>query len=134
MKRIPLNVLTKELYELLTANLTVPVYDDVPYDAVLPYITFGLFTCKTAGTKVNDITDVTINIDVWSDYQGKKEVNEIANNINNFLNQLDSTTVDLTADNFAFLAGEVDFFEAFSEDGDGYHGVITYLCKIGNME
>lgn len=134
MRRIPLNVLTKELYELLTANLTVPVYDDVPPDAVLPYVTFGLFTCKTAGTKVNDITDVTINIDIWSDYQGKSEVNTIAHSVIGLLNQLDSTTVDLTADNFAFLAGEVDFFEAFAEDGNGYHGVITYLCKIGNME
>lgn len=134
MKRIPLNVLTKELYELLTANLTVPVYDDVPYDAVLPYVTFGLFTCKTAGTKVNDISDVTINIDIWSDYQGKSEVNTIAHDVIGLLNQLDSTTVDLSSDNFAFLAGEVDFFEAFAEDGNGYHGVITYLCKIGNME
>lgn len=134
MKRIPLNALTKDLYILLSDNLSVPVYDDVPEDAALPYITFGAFTCKSAGTKVNDISDVTINIDIWSEYQGKSEVNTIAHDVIGLLNQLDSNSVDLSSDNFAFLAGEVDFFEAYPEDDNGYHGVITYLCKIGNLQ
>lgn len=134
MKRIPLNALTKDLYGLLSDNLTIPVYDDVPEDAVLPYITFGLFTCKGVGTKVNDISDVTLNIDVWSEYQGKSEVNTIAHDVIGLLNQLDGNSVDLSADNFAFLSGEVDFFEAYAEDNNGYHGVITYICKIGNLE
>ena len=81
MKRIPLNALSAAVYQRLSEHQDIPVYDDVFEDAEAPYITFGLFTCKEAGTKVNDITDVTLNIDIWSEYQGKKEVNQIANDI-----------------------------------------------------
>lgn len=131
MKRIPLNVLSAALYRRLSEHQDVPVYDDVPADAAAPYITFGLFTCKEAGTKTNDICDVTVNIDVWSEYAGKKEVNQIANDI---ITLIQSADLDLSADQFAFLGSEVDFFEAFPEDTAGYHGVITIIFKIQNME
>ena len=130
MKRIPLNALTKAVYERLSTYQSIAVYDDVPENAKPPYITFGLFTCKSNGTKVNDITDVTINIDIWSDYQGKKEVNTISNDV---ITCLQYARFDLTADSFEHIDGDIDFFEAFAEDGFGYHGVITYLAKIRNV-
>ena len=86
MKRIPLDILSEKLFELLSQNQIIPVYDDVPQDASLPYITLGAFTCKDNGTKVNDISDATINIDIWSEYQGKREVNTIANDVIALLN------------------------------------------------
>lgn len=130
MKRIPLNAFAKAAYALLTAHQTTSVYDDVPENAVAPYISFGLFTAKEAGTKVNDISDVTLNIDIWSDYSGKKEVNEIANDVIEVLNT-GAFTLD---DDFKFISGQVDFFESFAEDDAGYHGVITYLAKIKNIK
>lgn len=131
MKRIPLDILSKKMFELLSQNQTTPVHDDVPEDAPLPYITFGAFTCKDNGTKVNDISDATINIDIWSEYKGKREVNTIANNVIALLN---STKLDLSEDNFAYIRGSVDFVEAYPEDNGGYHGVITYLVKIQNTK
>lgn len=131
MKRIPLDILSKKSFELLSQNQSVPVYDDVPQDASLPYITLGAFTCKDNGTKVNDITDATINIDIWSEYQGKREVNTIANTVIALLN---STKLDLSEDDFAYIRGSVDFFEAYPEDAGGYHGVITYLVKTQNTK
>lgn len=132
MKRIPLNIVAAALYQRLTKHQTVAVYDDIPPDAEAPYISFGLFTCKGDGTKTNDICNVTANIDIWSDYAGKKEVNEISNDI---ITLVMATLLDLSNDKFLHLASEVDFFESFpEEDVNGYHGVITFLFKIQNME
>lgn len=131
MKRIPLNVVTAALYQRLTEHQTIPVYDDVLPDADAPYISFGLFTCKDDGTKTDDICNVTANIDVWSNYAGKKEVNEISNDI---ITLIKAALLDLSADGFKHLDSEVDFFESFSEDDSGYHGVITFIFKIQNME
>ena len=131
MKRIPLNALSAAVYQRLSEHQDIPVYDDVFEDAEAPYITFGLFTCKEAGTKVNDITDVTLNIDIWSEYHGKKEVNQIANDI---ITLLCATNFDLSADGFHHMGTTIDYFEAFPEDNYGYHGVITMLAKIQNKE
>lgn len=130
MKRIPLNAFAKAMYELLSTYQTTPVYDDIPEGAKAPYISFGLFTSKDAGTKVNDISDSTLNIDIWSDYSGKKEVNSIANDVIAVIN----TGAFNIGDDFRFEGGQVDFFESFPEDDGGYHGVITFLAKIRNMK
>ena len=116
MKRIPLNSISAAVYTRLTEYQDVPVYDDVSPRAEAPYITFGLFTCKEAGTKVNDIVDVTLNIDVWSEYQGKKEVNQIANDI---ITLLCAAEFDLSEDGFHHMGTTIDYFEAFPEDNNG---------------
>lgn len=131
MRRIPLNVFQKAIYERLSSCQDVPVYDHVPQASTkLPYITFGSFTSKNSGSKVDDISDVTINIDIWSAQKGRKQVNEIANDI---IMVLQAAPLEL-ADGFRFMGGEVDFFEAFQDDEYGYHGVITFLAKIQNRE
>jgi len=131
MRRIPLNALQTGVYSLLTSGQTTTVYDDVPPGVTLPYITFGAFTCKQNGTKNTDISDVTLQIHVWSDYYGKSEVNTIADEV---ATVLASVKIDLSADNFTVIEQYVDFFEAFAEDEGGYHGVITLVCKIQNLK
>lgn len=130
LNRIPLIALQKALYTTLTTYQTTPVYDDVPADAVLPYISLGAFTCKPNGAKRTQISDVSIQIHIWSSYKGKAEVNSIANDV---IAVLSSVYLDLAADNFETLNQDVDFFEAFEADQDGYHGVITLIVKIQNV-
>lgn len=131
MKRIPLNSISKAVYQLLTNHQTVPVYDDVPQEAATPYITMGTFTCKANEIKNNDLVDATLNMEIWSQYQGKKEVNSIADDI---ITLLSAATFDLSEDGFACLGTEVDFFESYPEEDFGYHGILTIICKIQNME
>lgn len=130
-KRIPLISLQTALYQMLTQYQTTPVYDDVPEDAVLPYITLGSFTCKPNGAKLTDISDVTIQIHIWSGYSGKSEVNEIANDI---ITVLQSVPIDLSTDDYNALEQSIDFFEAFPEEIAGYHGVLTLNVKIQNIK
>lgn len=130
IKRIPLVPLQKAIYAALFQYQTTPVYDDVPHDAKLPYITLGAFTCKNNGAKNTEISDVTLQIHVWSEYSGKAEVNEIANDV---ITVLAAVPVDLSADKFKVMSQGIDFFEAFPEDEAGYAGVITFVSKIQNL-
>ena len=129
-RRIPMNALQKGVFSLLSEYQTTPVYDDVPSEAILPYVTFGAFTCKNLGNKTADIVDISLQIHIWSEYEGKAEINGIANDITAVLT---SWSIDLSKDGFNVMAQDVDFFEAFPEEEAGYHGVITIVCKVQNQ-
>ncbi len=148
IRRIPMNALQKGVFSILSTKQTTPVYDDVPdyqtdeegnlvfdehenYIPVkLPYITLGAFTDKPAGNKTADIHDISQQIHIWSEHEGKKEVNDIANDITAVLT---SWPIDLSHDGFDVMGQDVDFFEAFREETSGYHGVLTLVCKIQNL-
>jgi hypothetical protein len=130
IRRIPMNALQKGVYSILSTKQTTPVYDDVPGDAVLPYVTIGAFTCKPIGGKTSDISDISLQLHIWSDYSGKMEVNGIANDITAVLT---SWPIDLSADGFNMMSQDVDFFEAFPEEVQGYHGIVTFVAKIQNL-
>jgi len=129
IRRIPMAALQKAVFGILSTKQTTPVHDDVPPNAKLPYITFGAFTCKQTGSKTVDMSDISLQIHVWSEYEGKKEVNEIANDITAVLT---AWPLDLSDDGFNAMSQDVDFFEAFQEETTGYHGVITFVSKIQN--
>ena len=131
MKRIPLISLQKGVYQVLTTHQTTPVFDDVPDSEVKPpYITLGAFTCRSNGAKIEDISDVSLQIHVWSEYQGKKEVNEIANDVITVLGLVEIPMED----DFKTIKQEISMFESFAEDENGYHGVITLDCKVQNLK
>jgi hypothetical protein len=150
IRRIPMNALQKEIFQILSTKQTTSVYDDVadyqkgedgnpildddgnliPIQPAYPYITLGAFTAKQVGNKTADIYDISQQIHIWSEYEGKKEVNEIANDI---IVVLTSWPIDLSADRFNMMSQDVDFFEAFSEEVAGYHGVVTFTAKIQNL-
>lgn len=131
MRRIPLNSVTEALYKLLSESQDTPVYDDLPtYDVVLPYITLGDFTSKPSDSKDDTVVEVTMTINVWSDYEGRKEVNTIINDIIAILN---SYELDLT-DGFGEISHYIDFVNTYTEDDDGYHGVITLVSLIQELE
>ena len=130
IRRIPMNGLQKGVFSLLATKQTTPTYDDVPEEATFPFITLGAFTDKQTGNKTADIHDISLQIHIWSEYEGKKEVNEIANDVTAVLT---SWPLDLSADGFNVMSQDVDFFEAFPEEVAGYHGVITFVAKIQNL-
>lgn len=125
-----MNPLQERVFELLSTKQTTSVYDDVPEDATFPYITLGAFTCKRIGNKTVDIYDISQQIHVWSEYEGKKEVNEIADDITAVLT---NWYIDLSTNGFKVLSQGVDFFEAFPEEIGGYHGVLTLVARIQNL-
>lgn len=130
--RIPMVAFQTALYkELSEGQDTAPVYDMVPVNAKMPFITLGTMTCKPNGAKTADISDVTQTIDIWSTYRGKKEVNEIANDL---ITVLSRAAFDLSASHYKVIGQPyVDMFEAFPEEEGGYHGVLIVAAKIQNV-
>ena len=131
MKRIPLNALQKALISYLTANEKVPVYDYVPETARPPFMTIGAFNCKEAGTKYEDMVEVTVQINIWSTYKGKFEINSIANRV---IVLLQTKQIDLSEDEFLAVRQQVDFVEAYPEEETGYNGVISLIMLIQNLQ
>jgi len=130
VKRIPLNALQKALIAYLRAHEKVPVYDYVPETAKLPFMTLGAFNCKEAGTKYEDIVEVTVQLNIWSTYKGKFEINSIANRV---ISLLQTKQIDLSEDEFTAIRQQVDFFEAYPEEETGYNGVISLVVLVQNM-
>jgi len=129
IKRIPLAALQKALYRTLTDCQTTPVYNSILADSVLPLIKIGAFTCKPNGSKDTDISDVSTQIQIFSNYAGSLEVNEIANDVIHVIGAVD---LDLSTDGFKLISQSYDFFESF-EDANGYSAIITFVAKIQNI-
>lgn len=129
-RRIPMNAFQKGLYALLVAGQTTPIHDDVPEAAVPPYITLSEFSCKRVNEKTGDIWDVSQKLSVWSTYDGKAEVNEIADDIATVIS---SAIVDLSANNFRVISQEVESIEAFPEETFGFYGEVTIRAQIQNL-
>ena len=129
--RIPLVAFQSATHILLTSyGQAVPVYNDVPEDAAMPFITLGGFTCKQNGSKTGSTWDISQQIHIWSEYAGKQEVNGIADDVSSLLT---SYKLNLATSHFDVLSQDVDFFEAFEEDEGGYHGVVTFTAKISDL-
>lgn len=136
-RRIPLVAVQRAIYKLLKdypikiKDKAVAVYDDVPQNAAsVPRITFGAFTHNSGAGKITEMGDVSLQLHIWSRHQGKKEVNEIADDLTLILT---SQRLDLRADGFNAASQDVTMFESFESDGFGYHGVLTFNAKIQNL-
>ena len=90
------------IYEKLT-SLGYSVYDEVPENAKFPYIVIGDIEFQESQFHFEDILDVTINLLIWSMWEGKKEVNDISSNIiNNFIELEDIKAGDQSLYKFSF--------------------------------
>jgi len=131
IKRIPLVASQTALVSTLTAYLTTSVYNKVPSDAVTPYIKVGAFTCKPDGSKDIDISDITSQIHVFSDYDGELEVNGIADDI---IKVIGAVKLDLSVNDFKVMSQGYDMFESFEDDEYGYHGIVTFVARVQNLK
>lgn len=78
MKRSPVSPLNKALYERLKSQLNAPVYDYVPAGKKAPYVVLTDTTAQSWSTKTVSGATVTATIKILSEYQGDKEVAELA--------------------------------------------------------
>jgi len=97
----------------------------------MPYITIGSFTSKNGGTKDCDIAEISQQLAIWSNYQGKAELNQIANDIAEVLT---AVVLDLSTDGFSVMSQDVDMMEAFGTAEDGFFGAVTFVAKIQNIK
>lgn len=76
---LPINEYQRKLYEKIK-EIGYKVFDEVPADEELPLVTISDYTLEEGSTK-NDDYIFTQKIDIYSLYEGKKQVNEMASNV-----------------------------------------------------
>lgn len=67
-------LLYKKLKEVTLDGVEVAIYDKVPANAKFPFIIIGNYEFDEGELKDSSFT-IAQNIEIWSDYQGKKEIN-----------------------------------------------------------
>jgi hypothetical protein len=69
-------LLYKKLKEVTLDGVEVAIYDKVPANAKFPFIIIGNYEFDEGELKDSSFT-IAQNIEIWSDYQGKKEINSM---------------------------------------------------------
>lgn len=134
MNRLPNSALQKALYKLLKNKLPdIAVYDFVPENAQVPYVTFGTIVTNDISSKMTSDYKVELQINIWSEYRGKYEINRIAERIMSLLCSMDGY-IDCTADGFVVHQNAINMYEAYPENGEGYSGVLSLECYVKDMQ
>jgi len=121
----PLLPLQKAIYDRLKANLTCPVYDNVPDGAKMPYVTLGEDTAVDWSTKLENGQEVTHTLHIWSEYKGMMEAKQIIDQVIQAI-----TSTPLVVEGFFVVSARVDVVETM-RDPEGYrHGIVRFRFKI----
>lgn len=90
---IDLNLYQKLIFESLKSDIYT-TYDFVPSDAEMPFVIIEDLNIIKGDIRVGEIYKITQNIDIYSDYEGKKEINKISNDVVEKINNLYGKKID----------------------------------------
>ena len=89
---IPINELQTKIYQCLS-DLDIKVYDEVPLNSPMPLISIGDYSLSSMEHKGEGyIFDWIINI--YTEYEGKKQVNELVSKAINKLYELSESNLN----------------------------------------
>jgi len=127
IRHIPFQATHKGVYDILSKKQTTKVYDTVPDEGEFPCISFGPFTSKPGGAKNVDISNISLQLHIWSMDTSKKEIEEVCNDVAAVIT---AWPLDVASLGFCALEQDVDFCEIFEEEEVSYHAVLTFTAKI----
>ena len=90
---IPINNLQSVIYKALSDNLDITVYDEVLENASMPLMTIGDYTLIENDTKFEGY-EFNYKLSIYTEYEGKKEVNNLLSKTLNILKSLDNTEIN----------------------------------------
>ena len=89
---IPINELQAKIYQALS-ELNINVYDEVQEGATMPLISIGDYNLTSIEFK-NKGYSFLWTINIYTEYEGKKQVNELVAKTINKLNELTNTDLN----------------------------------------
>ena len=115
---IDLNVYQTLVYtklKELSKELDISIYDKVPANAKFPFIILAGFSFEDGLTKDYNCLLIDQKFEIWSDYNGKKEINTITTKANEKLNELHGAELNdsLAIDTINLMPSTVDEVEGF---------------------
>lgn len=132
MRRFPNHAITKALVKLISDNTNITITDHVDDSVILPYVVVGDINTNETDAKDEKVSTSLVQIDIFSDYMGRKELDTIAETIADTLYD-DDTVIDMTDDGFQVVDGRIQSFETYEEDQYGYIGTITLEMVIQDL-
>ena len=90
---IPINNLQSVIYKALNDNLGIAIYDEVLESAVMPLLAIGDYTLSEYNTKYEGY-EFNWKFSIYTEYEGKKEVNNLLSKTLMILKELDSSSID----------------------------------------
>ena len=128
--------LQKTVYTaLVNASLTsasgsaiTGVFDDLPEGTNYPYVVIGDDTATNISAKDKDIHEHTLNIHIWSQYRGRRDIKEIMGQIYTALNDISYSVSGALGIN---LKHE---FDTTIVEGDGItrHGIMRFRAVVSD--
>lgn len=128
--KLPTLVLFKAQTIRIEATTDYTVYDANPQNAPYPYVVMGEITAKEWSDKLEDGAEVYSTIHVWSQYDGRKEADEMADAITQGL-----TSYALVLEpNFRCAFDKLDNYSLLVDiDGKTRHGVLRFKYLIEEL-
>ena len=90
---IPINNLQSVIYKALNDNLGIAIYDEVLESAVMPLLAIGDYALSEYNTKYEGY-EFNWKLSIYTEYEGKKEVNNLLSKTLMILKGLDSSSID----------------------------------------
>ena len=109
---IPINKLQSVIYKALNDNLDIAVYDEVLESAIMPLLTIGDYTLSEYNT-IYEGYEFNWKLSIYTEYEGKKEVNNLLSKTLMILKGLDSSSID----NFYIDSAWLDNANIFRNEG-----------------
>lgn len=116
------------IFSLLSGDSTLDglvgdnkIFDNVPQDTAYPYVRIGLESTSDVGTKTLDGNIHRVDVEVWSQYRGQKEIKQIMERLYLLLN---NTTIGVTGAN-SVMSYVVNTATIVEIDNLTRHGIIT---------
>lgn len=86
MSGVPLWNVQQAVFALLDGDaalgaMVTGVFDHVPEATALPYVTLGEPECADVGGVADRLSEVTLPVEAWSDYAGRKQAEEILDRV-----------------------------------------------------
>jgi len=104
------------------------VFDDLPAGTNYPYVVIGDDTATNISAKDKDIHEHTLNIHIWSQYRGRRDIKEIMEQIYTALNDISYSVSGALGIN---LKHE---FDTTIVEGDGItrHGIMRFRAVVSD--
>ena len=110
---IPINELQSKIYQALN-SLDIKVYDEVPLNSAMPLVSIGDYNLSSMEYKNNGFIFLwTINI--YTEYEGKKQVNELVSESIEYLYELKNQVLnqDYCIDDVMLSEANINRVEGF---------------------
>ena len=121
--------LQSAVYSLLSGDSSLDtligdgrIYDSVaPQDSAYPYVVIGMETVSDVGTNTLDGNIYNLNIEVWSQYRGQKQIKEVMERIYNLVDNV-SISVSGADSVMSYVNNTTTMVEV---DGITRHGIVN---------